>query len=227
MTTLHGNALSLRRHAKGCVPPEGMIASARDPWKLTFLFLKQPWTYRMSLDPLIRIPSSHVGASESLQSCLSHHLGLVFSLLVSIWECSEIGMSLSISWITFCHVALDSFSRLMSLTCFLLRVFVFLYWLGSSFHLIVTYLMLWDMFIDHDHLFTLYTYHGPSTPFFVQSLIQFSTRCSYFHYRKMKGTFSHARFHIHVFFERFRLDHLIIFSLYGAWVESWVKDMWL
>ncbi|RVW72045.1 hypothetical protein CK203_054067 [Vitis vinifera] len=34
----------------------------------------------MSLDPLIRIPSSHVGASESLQSRFSHHLGLSSSL---------------------------------------------------------------------------------------------------------------------------------------------------
>ena len=31
MTTLHGSASSLRRHAKGYVPLEGMIASARDP----------------------------------------------------------------------------------------------------------------------------------------------------------------------------------------------------
>ncbi|RVW39438.1 hypothetical protein CK203_106566 [Vitis vinifera] len=30
MTTLHGSAPSLRRRAEGCVPPEGMIASARD-----------------------------------------------------------------------------------------------------------------------------------------------------------------------------------------------------
>ena len=30
MTTLHGSAPSLRRHAKGCVPSKGMITSARD-----------------------------------------------------------------------------------------------------------------------------------------------------------------------------------------------------
>ncbi|KAL6319802.1 hypothetical protein AAG906_036864 [Vitis piasezkii] len=35
------------------------------------------------LDHLIAIPSSHVGAYESLQSCLSHHLGPMFSLLPS------------------------------------------------------------------------------------------------------------------------------------------------
>ena len=35
-----------------------------------------------------------------------------------------------------------------------------------------------------------------------------------------------TRFHIHIFLEIDR-DHLIIFSLYGAQVEGWVKDMWL
>ena len=30
MTTLHGSAPSLRRRAEGCVPLEGMIASARN-----------------------------------------------------------------------------------------------------------------------------------------------------------------------------------------------------
>ncbi|KAL6335048.1 hypothetical protein AAG906_026428 [Vitis piasezkii] len=30
MTTLHGSTPSLRRRVEGCVPPEGMIASARD-----------------------------------------------------------------------------------------------------------------------------------------------------------------------------------------------------
>ena len=106
----------------------------------------------------------------------------------------------------FCHVALDYSFHLMSLACFLPRVFVFLSWLDTSFHFVVTYLMLWDMFIDHDHFFTSYTYHGPNTLFFVRSLIPFSTRCSYFHYGKVKGTFSH----LHFFLESC-LNHLIIF----------------
>ena len=142
----------------------------------------------MSLDPLIRIPSSHVGASKSLQGRLTHHLDPVLLLLVSNWECSEIGTSFSISWITFCHVALDYSFHSMSLACFLPRAFVSLSWLGTSFHFVVTCLMLWDMFIDH--IFTPYIYHGPSTPFFVWSLIQFSTRCSYCHYGKVKDTFT-------------------------------------
>ena len=44
--------------------------------------------------------------------------------------------------------------------------------------------------------------------FFIGYLIQFSTQCSYFHYGKVKGTFSYP----HIFRE-IRLDHLVIFSL--------------
>ena len=42
MTTLHGSTPSLRRHAEGCVPSEGMIASARDLLKSTLLLLESP-----------------------------------------------------------------------------------------------------------------------------------------------------------------------------------------
>ena len=90
------------------------------------------------------------------------------------------------------HVALVYVFHSISLTCFLLKAFIFFSWLGTSFHFIVTCLMLWDMFIDH--LFTPYIYHGPSTLFLVWSLIRFSTRCSYCHYRNVKGTFSHLHF---------------------------------
>ena len=67
--------------------------------------------------------------------------------LVSSWECSEIGMSLSIGWITFRLVALVCVFHLMSLTCFLPRDFVLISWLDTSFHFIVTYSMFWDMFM--------------------------------------------------------------------------------
>ena len=81
-------------------------------------------------------------------------------------------MSLAIGWTTSCHIALDySFPHSMSLACFLPRAFVVLSWLDASFHFVVTYLMLRDMFIDHDHLFTLYTYHRLDTLFFVGYLI--------------------------------------------------------
>ena len=106
-----------------------------------------------------------------------------------------------------CHVTLDYVFHSMSLSCFLPRAFVFLSWPDTPIHFVVTYLILRDMFIHYDLLvFALYTYHEPDTSFFVWSLIQFSTRCSYFHYGNVKGTFSHP-----YFFESC-LDHLTIFS---------------
>ncbi|RVW25081.1 hypothetical protein CK203_116139 [Vitis vinifera] len=54
MTTLHGNAPSLRRRAEGCIPPK---------------------------DHSIRTPSLHVGASEGLQSLFSYSSDPVFPLL--------------------------------------------------------------------------------------------------------------------------------------------------
>ena len=155
---------------------------------------------------------------RAFRARFSYHLDPVLSYFVSSWECLEISTSLSICWITFCLVALDSFSYLMSLACFLPKAFLSLSWFGTSFHFAITCLMLWDMLVDHDHIFTPYTYHGPSTPFFVRSLIQFSTRCSHFHYGKVKDMFSHSHFFLGI-----RLDHLIIF-LRGTWIESWVKD---
>ena len=65
-------------------------------------------------------------------------------------------------------VTLDYVFHSMGLSCFLLRAFVFLFWLDTSFHFVDTYLILRDMFIDHDHLvLALYTYHEPDTSFFV------------------------------------------------------------
>ena len=42
MTTLDGSATSLLRRAEGCVPLEGMIASARDILKSTLIHLEPP-----------------------------------------------------------------------------------------------------------------------------------------------------------------------------------------
>ena len=50
---------------------------------------------------------------------------------------------------------------------FFLGAFVSLSWFGTSSQLVVFCLVFWDMFIDHDYLFTPYTYHGLNTPFFV------------------------------------------------------------
>ena len=105
------------------------------------------------------------------------------------------------------HVTLDYVFHSMSLSCFLLRAFILISWLDPPLHLVVTHLMLRGYV--HDHLMlALYTYHGLGTSLFVWSWIQFSTRRSYFHYGKVKGTFSCSHF-----FPESRLDHLIIFSL--------------
>ena len=66
-----------------------------------------------------------------------------------------------------CHLGLR-FS-LDGFVMFFLRAFVFLSWLDASFLFFVdTHSILWDMFIDHDHLvLALYTYHEPDTSFFV------------------------------------------------------------
>ena len=42
MTTLHESAPSLRRRVGGCVPLEGTIAHARDPFKNPTFFLVPP-----------------------------------------------------------------------------------------------------------------------------------------------------------------------------------------
>ena len=79
----------------------------------------------MSLDHFIKIPSSHVGASKSLQSRFSHHLGSMFSLL---------GFHLRVlrDWYKFeyqldylYHVTLVCYFHSMSLVCFLLKAFIF------------------------------------------------------------------------------------------------------
>ena len=44
MTTLHGRVSSLRKHAEGCVPLEGMIASIRDLLKSTPLISRATLT---------------------------------------------------------------------------------------------------------------------------------------------------------------------------------------
>ena len=154
-----------------------------------------------------------MGASEGFQSLYGHSSDLtlpLFSLQLRVLK----------DWYEFeywldhlCHVVLVCSFHSMSLSCFLPKALIFLPWLDTSFHFAITYLMLWDMFIDH--LFTLYTYHGLNTPFFVGSLVQFSTRRSYFHYKKVKGTFLHSHF-----FRESCLDHLTIFLSYGARVEG-------
>ena len=76
-------------------------------------------------------------------------------------------MSLSIGWIIFRLIALVCAFHSMSLACFLPRAFVLISSHDTPLHFVVTQSVLWDMFIDHDHFFTLCTYHEFDTPFFV------------------------------------------------------------
>ena len=169
MTTLHGSTPSLLRRAKGCIPPEGMIVSARNLLKSTHFLLAPLWLCKMSLDPSTRTLSLYVGASEGFQSLYGHSLDSILPLfglhlrVLRDWYEFEYGLD------HLCYVTLVYVFHSMSLACFFPRAFFLLSWLDTSFHFVVTYSMLWDMFMDH--LFTLYTYHGFGTPFFVWSLI--------------------------------------------------------
>ena len=150
-----------------------------------------------------------MGASEGFQSLFSYSSDPVFPLF-------SLQLRVLGDWYEFeyrldhhCHVTLYYVFHSMSLACFLPRVFVLISWLNTPLHFVITHMMLWDMFIDH--FFTLYAHHGLSTSSSVWSLVQFSTRCSYFHYGMVKGTFSHSHL-----FREFRLDHLIIFLLWSS-----------
>ena len=48
MTTLHGSTSSPWRRVEGCVPPEGMIASARDPLSHPFYFIEPSQPCRLA-----------------------------------------------------------------------------------------------------------------------------------------------------------------------------------
>ena len=109
-----------------------------------------------------------MGASEGLQSLFSHSLDLTLPLISLQLRVLGDRFEFEYGWITFRLVALVYAFHSMSLSCFLLRAFVFLFWLDASFHFVDTYLILRDMFIHHDLLvFALYTYHEPNTSFFV------------------------------------------------------------
>ena len=108
-----------------------------------------------------------MGASESFQSRCSHSLDLLllpfFSLHLRVLR-DRFEFEYRSDHLY--RVTLDYAFHSMSLSCFLPRAFVFLSWINTSFHFAITYLMLRDMLIDHDHLvFALYTYHGLSTSF--------------------------------------------------------------
>ena len=48
MTTLHGSTSSPWRRVEGCVPPDGMIASTRDPLSHPFYFIEPSQPCRLA-----------------------------------------------------------------------------------------------------------------------------------------------------------------------------------
>ena len=120
-------------------------------------------------------------------------------------------MSFSISWIIFCHVALDYFFHSMSLTCFLSRAFIIISWLDTPFHFVFIHLMLWDMFMI---IFLHYTPITGSVPHHLfDPWFDFRLDAHIFIIERWK-----AHFHIHTFFERFAL---ITLSFFFLWSSSW------
>ena len=135
-----------------------------------------------------------MGAFESLQGCFSHNMDPVLHLLVSNRECLYIGASLSISWTTPCCMVLVSSYRSLSLAHFLPRtldsLFFFLSWHILSFccHFLLDVLGYAHWLCSH-----FYILHVSWAWYFILwsiYLFLFSTR--YFHYRKVKGMFSHS-----------------------------------
>ena len=110
-----------------------------------------------------------MGASESLQSLCSHSLDLLLLLFFSL-HLRVLRDRFEFEYQSdhlYC-VTLDYVFHSMGLSCFSLGLLFFLSWLDTSFHFVDTYLILRDMFIDHDHLvLALHTYHEPDTSFFV------------------------------------------------------------
>ena len=124
---------------RGCVPPEGMIASARDSLKSTLILFRA--TLTLQVEPQIirsRFPLLHMGTSEGLQSLFSYSSDPILHFLMSNRECSEIIASLSFSWSTLLH-CVDLFLLVQSsispvlFSCRALSRFPMLYRICSSF----------------------------------------------------------------------------------------------
>ena len=90
-----------------------------------------------------------MSASEGLQSIFSYSSDPVLPLLVSNWECLDIGVSLSISWtIPYCMVLVSS-CRSLSLSYFLPRVLDILLLLIWRILLVCCHFLLGVLGYDH------------------------------------------------------------------------------
>ena len=119
------------------------------------------------------------------------------------------------NWITPCCMELVSSYRLLSLAHFFPRALDSIFFLNRHILSVCCHFLFNVLGYAHWSYSSFYILHLSWARYFILwsiCLFLFSTR--YFHYRKVKGMFSHS----HHFWE-VHLYHLIIF-LYGAWVES-------
>ncbi|KAL6343222.1 hypothetical protein AAG906_021133 [Vitis piasezkii] len=89
MTILHGSPPSLQRRAKGCLPPEGMIVSARDTLKSTIPLLEPPWPCRIGYQ------SEYFRSFHYILSSISTIVGVLVHL---IWV-QLLGLELEDGWV--------------------------------------------------------------------------------------------------------------------------------
>ena len=101
MTTLHGSTPSPWRRAEGCVPPEGTIASARDPLTHPFYPIEPPQPCRLAQTQL-RFHSYTWVHLWTFRAALVT-IGFSYPLHGLLLVCSEIGTCLSLIWATFLH----------------------------------------------------------------------------------------------------------------------------
>ena len=154
-----------------------------------------------------------MGASEGLQSLCGYSSDPVFPLFSLQLRVLGDRYEFEYGWITFRLVALVCVFHLMSLACFLPRVFILISWLDTPLHFVVTYSILWDTFM------ITFLHCPPITGLVPHSLfdpwLNFQLDAHIFITRKVKDTFSYS----HIFRE-IRLGHLIIFFSCGARVEG-------
>ena len=101
MTTLHGSTPSLWRRVEGCVPPNGIIASTRDPLTHPFYLIESPQPCRLAQTQL-RFHSYTWGHLWTFRAALVT-IRLSYPLYGLLLVCSEIGTCLSFNQDTFPH----------------------------------------------------------------------------------------------------------------------------
>ena len=161
-----------------------------------------------------------MGASESLKSRFSHHLGSVFPIFSLQLRVLRDRYEFEYWLDHLCHVTLVCSFHSMSLVCFLLRAFVFSllarHILSLCCHLLYA--------LGYVHWSSFYTVHLSRARYPILCLILDSIFDSTLIFSLRKGERHVFTF---TFFSRESPWSPYHFFSYGARVESWVKDMWL